>query len=510
RTSDIDVTLELVRGGEDGTVQPGEELTYVARAFNAGPHDSLETFLDIGFSTFGNDVEVLDADGCSLRAGIFPTIEEGLNCELGFVGAGTAARRTFTVQVPLDEQDLWVVSAGGVTASVDPEPLNDTAVVGLDVDGTEADLLLQNGFLGDPPAIGAVGDVATWTPRYASNGPDTALASILTFEVVGDTDAAVRGPACTEEVLSERAVRFICELGDIAYIVGGGGGSAALDLTPAAVGEIDVVASISHPGIDPDPSNDQRSWTLTVAPEPTGSPTGSLELDAATIEPGDVLNIEAGGFLPESPVSTTLFSDPVDLGVLWADGDGDVTGQVTIPGETAPGRHEVVLTGLDPDGAGRILVAEICLGSCGDPDTDGDGLTDLEEELTGTDPTDPDSDGDGLPDGIDTSWLDAAVRARSVEAFRLGEVGRMRLLRQIGSVEKIISSGQRDPALRAIAHLRSTADGCGAEADRDDLIIDCDVQAAFRELVDLLDRNVAEMELPSPPGGKPERAPALG
>jgi hypothetical protein len=35
------------------------------------------------------------------------------------------------------------------------------------------------------------------------------------------------------------------------------------------------------------------------------------------------------------------------------------------------------------------------------PDFDGDGLTDLEEPLLGTDPADADSDDDGVPDGED-------------------------------------------------------------------------------------------------------------
>ncbi|MCB9696944.1 MAG: DUF4215 domain-containing protein, partial [Alphaproteobacteria bacterium] len=46
-----------------------------------------------------------------------------------------------------------------------------------------------------------------------------------------------------------------------------------------------------------------------------------------------------------------------------------------------------------------------------DPDSDGDGLTDVEEDALGTDPNDPDSDGDGLTDGeedaLGTDPLDA-------------------------------------------------------------------------------------------------------
>ena len=36
-----------------------------------------------------------------------------------------------------------------------------------------------------------------------------------------------------------------------------------------------------------------------------------------------------------------------------------------------------------------------------EPDSDGDGLADFQEELFGTDPANPDSDGDGIPDGED-------------------------------------------------------------------------------------------------------------
>lgn len=37
----------------------------------------------------------------------------------------------------------------------------------------------------------------------------------------------------------------------------------------------------------------------------------------------------------------------------------------------------------------------------GDVDSDGDGLTDVEEEELGTDPNNPDTDGDGVPDGLE-------------------------------------------------------------------------------------------------------------
>jgi uncharacterized repeat protein (TIGR01451 family) len=50
---------------------------------------------------------------------------------------------------------------------------------------------------------------------------------------------------------------------------------------------------------------------------------------------------------------------------------------------------------VDPDGDG--------VGSNADPDDDDDGLSDVQEQLIGTDPSDADSDGDGLLDGFEVA-----------------------------------------------------------------------------------------------------------
>ena len=57
----------------------------------------------------------------------------------------------------------------------------------------------------------------------------------------------------------------------------------------------------------------------------------------------------------------------------------------------------------DLDGDGLTNLEEFLAGTdLQSPDTDGDGLTDREEvQDTGTDPLNPDTDGDGMPDGVD-------------------------------------------------------------------------------------------------------------
>jgi predicted outer membrane repeat protein len=63
-----------------------------------------------------------------------------------------------------------------------------------------------------------------------------------------------------------------------------------------------------------------------------------------------------------------------------------------------------------PGGPVTESVVVVVVGGSG-TDTDGDGLADLVEELTGTDPGDDDSDDDGVPDGVEDSDANGSVDA---------------------------------------------------------------------------------------------------
>lgn len=88
--------------------------------------------------------------------------------------------------------------------------------------------------------------------------------------------------------------------------------------------------------------------------------------------------------------------DPNDPSVAGQDPDGD--GLTNL---------QEFLLGTDPrnpdtDGDGVSDGEEVRRGTNPlNPDTDGDGLTDAEEIRLGTDPLNPDTDGDGIPDGIE-------------------------------------------------------------------------------------------------------------
>ena len=67
---------------------------------------------------------------------------------------------------------------------------------------------------------------------------------------------------------------------------------------------------------------------------------------ATSLQAGQQVTVQAPGFTPGEQVSVTLHSTPVVLGTVVANASGVVDTTVTIPSGTAPGAHELILTGL--------------------------------------------------------------------------------------------------------------------------------------------------------------------
>jgi hypothetical protein len=92
-----------------------------------------------------------------------------------------------------------------------------------------------------------------------------------------------------------------------------------------------------------------------------------------------------------------MYQLQTNTGTVFADTDGD---GLTDPQEVLYGTD---LNNPDTDADGISDGDEVANGT--DPttpepvDTDGDGLTDAEEDILGTDPNNPDTDGDGVSDG---------------------------------------------------------------------------------------------------------------
>ena len=70
-----------------------------------------------------------------------------------------------------------------------------------------------------------------------------------------------------------------------------------------------------------------------------------------------------------------------------------------LAGKLAPGRYENMRMGVQS--GGDAVLQTLVIISVDDGDTDGDGLSDINEEDLGTDPNNPDTDGDGILDGTE-------------------------------------------------------------------------------------------------------------
>ncbi len=86
-----------------------------------------------------------------------------------------------------------------------------------------------------------------------------------------------------------------------------------------------------------------------------------LTLSQDTANAGDSVTIQASGWQPSAPVDIYLHSEPILIGTLTADANGDINGAVTIPADTQPGFHTLVALGLDSTGGPMGSSADITI-----------------------------------------------------------------------------------------------------------------------------------------------------
>jgi hypothetical protein len=122
---------------------------------------------------------------------------------------------------------------------------------------------------------------------------------------------------------------------------------------------------------------DADGWTGTasagVTVIPVDAPPLHVTLSQDTVRAGERLAIDATGFAPGEQVEIVLHSTPVLLARLQADGGGAIHATVTIPADTTPGPHQLVLTGAL---AGPIS-ANLTVTAASDPDLASTGLESL-------------------------------------------------------------------------------------------------------------------------------------
>jgi len=102
----------------------------------------------------------------------------------------------------------------------------------------------------------------------------------------------------------------------------------------------------------------------------TTGPTPTISNTAPT--PGGSFVVSGTGFMPDTSLTITLHSDPIVLGTVVTDDAGAYSTIVTIPAGVAPGFHELVVSGLGPDGQPREASIQITvLAATGSDGSDG-------------------------------------------------------------------------------------------------------------------------------------------
>ncbi|MBW3557592.1 MAG: LPXTG cell wall anchor domain-containing protein [Actinobacteria bacterium] len=102
-------------------------------------------------------------------------------------------------------------------------------------------------------------------------------------------------------------------------------------------------------------------------PDRPGQPTGrppqyppgecNLRLSRGAAARGDAVVAAGSGYRPGSRVEVTLNSDPISLGSATTDGAGAFEHRFTVPASASLGSHTVTASGVDSNGAARVLSA---------------------------------------------------------------------------------------------------------------------------------------------------------
>ncbi|MFZ9043016.1 MAG: hypothetical protein ACO225_15210, partial [Ilumatobacteraceae bacterium] len=96
-----------------------------------------------------------------------------------------------------------------------------------------------------------------------------------------------------------------------------------------------------------------------------GTENGGSLISRDAVRPGGTLVVAASGFRASSSVRIELHSEPVLLEALSASGQGSIETEVTIPADTPPGDHTIVVQGVDPNNTELIQTQSVSIDAVG-------------------------------------------------------------------------------------------------------------------------------------------------
>ncbi len=246
---------------------------------------------------------------------------------------------------PLAERDFD--AAFGIATFSPGGPLS--REVTISVRGDESDEATENVYLlvrgisgpgdpviGDGQGIGRIIDDDDLPVRLDTEPP--------VFIGVADLDVTI--PERQSEVLVSWNIRATDDVD----------GAVSHTCSPAAktsfgLGDTTVTCS----AVDAAGNEASTTFVVSVTTNRDQQLTDQAGAPVSTVRPGSPVIVRASGFLPNSQVRAELRSEPVQLGLLRADGDGTVAAVLQVPEDTEVGQHTIALQGISP--SGRVLDA---------------------------------------------------------------------------------------------------------------------------------------------------------
>ena len=239
----------------------GSNLTYSINVTNNGPSDAASVTMADTLppnTTFVSESQLTGpAFICTNPA---PGGTGAVSCSIATLTAGTSATFSIVVQIAVAAPLGPSSNTATVTASsADPNPANNSSTAVTSIVLATADLSITK-----TPAPGpyGTGQPLTYTIVVSNGGPSTATAVTVTDVLPAGTtfQSATPGGACSG------TTTITCNAGTLAS-----GASATFTLTvtlPSSVGPVTNTATVTAAAttIDPNPSNNSASSTVTVIP----------------------------------------------------------------------------------------------------------------------------------------------------------------------------------------------------------------------------------------------------
>ncbi|SHK48895.1 Metallo-peptidase family M12 [Rubritalea squalenifaciens DSM 18772] len=287
-----------------------------------------------------------------------------------FANAGLSENATFQI-----DRTNGFTYRGSSVASFGAAPLNEWVHLAVVSDGTDTKLY-YNGQLSK--TLTGVSDDYFGAMRLGANRNEDRM-----FEGEIDEFYLFEQALEQQDIISISGQQFTPEISDATF-------SVAEDISVGS-----LVGTVAATDLN---SSDTLSYEIVSGAE------GKFTIDAST---GEISTI--AGLDYETAISYVLTVTAADNGGLSA------TAEVTVDVTNITSGDDSDQDGLEDDweveNFGSVTVA------VGDEDSDGDGLSNASEQVTGTNPTDADSDGDGYSDNVELVNGTDASDAQSVPAM---------------------------------------------------------------------------------------------